>query len=52
MSLGFPFSIFGGVINGFQRYDLNNVVGIASSVVVAIVNVVDAAGRLRRWCSS
>ena len=39
VSLGFPFSIFGGVINGFQRYDLNNVVGIASSVVVAIANV-------------
>jgi O-antigen/teichoic acid export membrane protein len=40
VSLGFPFSIFGGVINGFQRYDLNNVVGIASSVIVAVVNVV------------
>jgi O-antigen/teichoic acid export membrane protein len=39
VSLGFPFSIFGGVINGFQRYDLNNIVGIASSVVVAIANV-------------
>jgi len=39
VSLGFPFSIFGGVINGFQRYDVNNVVGIASSVAVAIVNV-------------
>jgi O-antigen/teichoic acid export membrane protein len=39
VSLGFPFSIFGGIINGFQRFDLNNVVGIASSVIVAIVNV-------------
>jgi O-antigen/teichoic acid export membrane protein len=39
VSLGFPFSIFGGIINGFQRYDLNNVVGIASSLVVATVNV-------------
>ena len=39
VSLGFPFSIFGGVINGFQRYDLNNLVGICSSVVVALVNV-------------
>src|SRR6185312_9972082 len=27
VSLGFPFSVFGGVINGFQRYDLNNMVG-------------------------
>jgi O-antigen/teichoic acid export membrane protein len=33
------FSVFGGVINGFQRYDLNNVVGSASSVVTAVVNV-------------
>jgi len=39
VSLGFPFSIFGGIINGFQRYDLNNVVGIGSSLVVAVVNV-------------
>jgi O-antigen/teichoic acid export membrane protein len=40
VSLGLPFSIFGGIINGFQRYDLNNVVGVGSSVVVAVVNVV------------
>ncbi len=33
------FSVFGGVINGFQRYDLNNVVGSASSIVTALVNV-------------
>ena len=39
VSLGFPFSIFGGIINGFQRYDLNNVVGIGSSAIVALVNV-------------
>jgi O-antigen/teichoic acid export membrane protein len=39
VSLGFPFSIFGGIINGFQRYDLNNLVGICSSLVVAILNV-------------
>lgn len=39
VSLGFPFSIFGGVINGFQRYDVNNVVGVCSSLVVAAVNV-------------
>ena len=44
VSLGFPFSIFGGVINGFQRYDLNNIVGVGSSVIVA-------AGQ-RRACSS
>lgn len=40
VSLGLPFSLFGGVINGFQRYDLNNLVGVGSSIVVAIVNVV------------
>ncbi len=39
VSLGFPFSIFGGIINGFQRYDLNNVVGIGSSVIVACLNI-------------
>jgi O-antigen/teichoic acid export membrane protein len=39
VSLGFPFSIFGGVINGFQRYDLNNLVGVVSSLVIAVINV-------------
>jgi O-antigen/teichoic acid export membrane protein len=33
------FSVFGGVINGFQRYDLNNLMGAASSVATALVNV-------------
>jgi O-antigen/teichoic acid export membrane protein len=36
----FPFSVFGGIINGFQRYDVNSIVGIGSSILVAIVNVV------------
>ena len=45
VAAGTAFNVFGGVINGFQRYDLNNVVGAASSVVTAIVNVaVLAAG--------
>jgi O-antigen/teichoic acid export membrane protein len=39
VSLTFPASIFGGIMNGFQRYDLNTVVGIASSMAVAAVNV-------------
>ncbi len=39
VACGFAFSVFGAVINGFQRYDLNNVVGAASSILVAIVNV-------------
>ena len=34
------FSVFGGVINGFQRYDLNNLVGTASSIATTIVNVI------------
>ena len=45
VAVGFAFSVFGAVINGFQRYDLNNFVGMASSVLVAVVNVaVLAAG--------
>jgi O-antigen/teichoic acid export membrane protein len=36
---GTAFSVFGGVINGFQRYDLNNIVGATSSVVAAVVNL-------------
>ena len=39
VALGMVFGVFGGVINGFQRYDLNNIVGAASSLIVAIVNV-------------
>lgn len=39
VSLGFPFSIFGGIINAFQRYDVNNAVGIGTSLVIAVVNV-------------
>jgi O-antigen/teichoic acid export membrane protein len=39
VAAGTAFNVFGGVINGFQRYDLNNVVGAISSVVTAIVNV-------------
>jgi O-antigen/teichoic acid export membrane protein len=39
VAAGIAFSVFGGVINGFQRYDLNNLVGTASSVVASAVNV-------------
>jgi O-antigen/teichoic acid export membrane protein len=39
VALGMAFSVFGGVINGFQRYDLNNLVGALSSVATALVNV-------------
>ena len=39
VAIGTAASVFGGVINGFQRYDLNNIVGAISSVVTAVVNV-------------
>jgi len=39
VALNFPFSVFGGVISGFQRYDANNLVAICSSIAVAAVNV-------------
>jgi O-antigen/teichoic acid export membrane protein len=39
VALNFPFSVFGGVISGFQRYDANNLVAICSSLTVAAVNV-------------
>lgn len=38
VSFNFPFSVFGGVMSGFQRYDANNMVAIASSIAVAAVN--------------
>jgi O-antigen/teichoic acid export membrane protein len=39
VALNFPFSVFGGVISGFQRYDANNLVAIGSSTMVALANV-------------
>lgn len=39
VAAGFPFSVFGGIINGFQRYDVNSLAGIVSSILVALVNV-------------
>jgi O-antigen/teichoic acid export membrane protein len=39
VALGFPFSVFGGVVNGFQRKYLNGGVAIATSIIVALVNV-------------
>lgn len=40
VSLAFPFGIFGGITSGFQRYDANNVVAMATSGSVALVNAV------------
>jgi O-antigen/teichoic acid export membrane protein len=39
VAVGLPFTIFGGVVNGFQRTYLNSVVGSAVSLSVAAVNV-------------
>ena len=39
IAVKFAFSVFGGVIVGFQRYHLNNVVSIVVSLAVAAVNV-------------
>ena len=38
ITMNFPFSVYGGVISGFQRYDQNNLVAIATSIAVAAVN--------------
>jgi O-antigen/teichoic acid export membrane protein/polysaccharide pyruvyl transferase WcaK-like protein len=35
-----PFSVFGSVTNGFQRYHLNNAIFIVTSLVTAAVNIV------------
>lgn len=39
VALGFPFSVFGGVVNGFQRHFLNGFVSIGTSIAVAVVNI-------------
>jgi O-antigen/teichoic acid export membrane protein len=39
VAVSFPFGVFGGVTSGFQRYDANNAIAIATSVTAALVNV-------------
>lgn len=39
VTLNFPFGVYGGVTSGFQRYDINNVVAVVTSVLAALVNV-------------
>jgi len=39
VAIGTAFTVFGAVINGFQRYDINNITGTISGVVAALVNV-------------
>jgi O-antigen/teichoic acid export membrane protein len=40
VALGLPFSVFGGIVNGFQRMYLNGVVAFVTAITVATVNVV------------
>jgi O-antigen/teichoic acid export membrane protein len=39
VALHFVFSVYGGVINGFELYYVNNIVGGAFNVLAALVNV-------------
>ena len=36
----FPFSVFGGIVNGFQRYYVNHLIDVATSITVAVANVI------------
>lgn len=38
VAMNFPFSVYGGMISGFQRYDVNNTMAIVMAFVVALVN--------------
>jgi O-antigen/teichoic acid export membrane protein len=38
-ALSLPFHAYGAVINGFQRYDVNNMVAFVAAILVALVNV-------------
>jgi O-antigen/teichoic acid export membrane protein len=39
VALNFPFSVYGGITSGFQRYDINNMVAIVSNLCVAAANI-------------
>jgi O-antigen/teichoic acid export membrane protein len=39
VALNFPFSVYGGIVSGFQRYHVNSIIAIASTVLIAVVNV-------------
>ncbi len=39
VALGFPFSVFGAIVNGFQRQYLNGAVAFVTAITVALVNV-------------
>jgi O-antigen/teichoic acid export membrane protein len=39
IALYFPFSVYGGVVNGFERFYVNNVVGTISNIAAAAAQV-------------
>jgi O-antigen/teichoic acid export membrane protein len=39
VALGLPFSVFGGIVNGFQRFYQNNVIAVSTSVLATIANI-------------
>jgi O-antigen/teichoic acid export membrane protein len=39
VALGLPFSVFGGIVNGFQRYYLNNTISITTSLLTTAANI-------------
>jgi O-antigen/teichoic acid export membrane protein len=40
IALGFPFSVFGGIVNAFQRQYMNGAVAFVTALVVAGVNII------------
>ena len=40
VALGFPMSVFGGIVNGFQRQYMNGAVHFVTSLLVVAVNIV------------
>lgn len=40
VAMGFPLSVFGGVVNGFQRHFMNGYVSISIAIAAAIANLV------------
>ena len=40
ITMNVPFSVYGGVTSGFQRYDINNIVAIVTTLGAGLVNVV------------
>ena len=38
VALNFPFGVYGGIISGFQRFDVNNLQAVITSIAAAAVN--------------